>query len=108
MSINNLNSERISTREDYKKAKYDALEVNKSEEKKVQEQDENQAVDRKKGRVRIRLIPIWLRLILLAVFIFVSLMIGAVVGYSGLGGGKVSDVFKVSTWTYIRDLVEKK
>jgi len=58
-------------------------------------------------RVRIRLIPIWLRLVLLVVFAFISVTLGAIVGYGMIGGGNVSDVFQQSTWTHIVDLVDK-
>lgn len=58
--------------------------------------------------VRVRLIPIWLRLVILVVLIFVCVVSGAAVGYSMLGNGKLVDVFKQSTWTHIRDLVEKE
>ncbi|MEH7156491.1 DNA-directed RNA polymerase subunit beta, partial [Neobacillus drentensis] len=58
-------------------------------------------------RVRIRLIPIWLRLVLLVAFMFISVTVGAIVGYGIIGGGKVSEVFQQSTWTHIIDLVDK-
>lgn len=106
MTANNLNSEQITTREEYKKAKYEELEKLNVEQK--QNHEQQLASELKNKRVRIRLIPIWLRLLLLAVFMFAALMAGAVVGYGVLGGGKATDVFKASTWTHIRDLVEKK
>lgn len=58
-------------------------------------------------RVRIRLIPIWLRIVLLAALVVINVMAGAVVGYGMLGGGKIAEVFHESTWTHIIDLVEK-
>jgi hypothetical protein len=58
-------------------------------------------------RIRVRLIPIWLRLILLVVLVFISVVAGAIVGYGMLGGGKIAEVFQESTWTHIIDLVEK-
>jgi flagellar basal body-associated protein FliL len=106
MTVNNLNSERMTTRKEYKQAKNEALHV---EEKQTREQmEKKKESERKNELVRIRLIPIWLRLVLLMVFMFTAVVAGAVVGYSMLGGGKASDVFKASTWTHIRDLVEKK
>lgn len=70
--------------------------------------EEQHGITTKKKRVRIRLIPIWLRLVLLVILMCVSLMAGAVVGFSVLGDGKAADVFKPSTWVHIRDLVNKK
>lgn len=63
--------------------------------------------DQAEEKVKIRLLPIWLRLIIVTVLIVVSVLAGAIVGYSVMGGGNVSDVFKKSTWTHIVDLVNK-
>jgi hypothetical protein len=59
----------------------------------------------KKNKIRIRLIPIWLRVIVIIVLVFISMIFGAAFGYGVLGNGKVIDVFKPSTWTHIIDLV---
>ncbi len=61
-----------------------------------------------KEKIRIRLIPIWLRLIIISVLFVFCILIGAVIGYSIIGDGKFIDSFKPSTWTKIIDLVEKK
>ena len=58
------------------------------------------------NKIRIRLIPIWLRVIMIIGLIFVSMTLGAAIGYGVLGDGKVSDVFKPSTWTHLIDLVQ--
>ena len=58
------------------------------------------------NKIRIRLIPIWLRVIMIIALIFVSMTLGAAIGYGVLGDGKASDVFKPSTWTHLRDLVQ--
>jgi len=76
------------------------------EEYKQQENKANQA-ENANGRIRIRLLPIWLRLVIVCVLIAVSILAGAIVGYSVIGGGKASDVFNKSTWTHIVDLVNK-
>nr|WP_081416056.1 DNA-directed RNA polymerase subunit beta [Peribacillus kribbensis] len=60
-----------------------------------------------KKKVRVRLIPIWLRIIIVAALILISVSAGAIVGYSILGNGKPFDVFKSSTWTHISDLVNQ-
>ena len=107
MSVNNLNQQQARTREEYKKAKHDTEKKSKDAKKPVKE-DTVDAEGGKNKRIRIRLIPIWLRLLILVVLIFVSLVAGAAVGYGMLGDGKVADIFKSSTWSHIRDLVEKK
>ncbi|WP_059171883.1 DNA-directed RNA polymerase subunit beta [Bacillus sp. FJAT-27445] len=58
--------------------------------------------------VRIRLIPIWLRIILFILLIAVCAVGGAMFGYGVIGDGDAGDVFKQSTWTHIRDLITKK
>ncbi|WP_066070579.1 DNA-directed RNA polymerase subunit beta [Neobacillus soli] len=125
MSANNSNQEPIRTREEYKQAKAeeqqrkkDAADRAKNEKRKRksdakedkvinEEKKEAGAAPTNNKRIRIRLMPIWLRLILIVVLIFVCMASGAVVGYGMLGGGKIADVFKESTWTHIRDLVDK-
>ncbi|GHI01559.1 DNA-directed RNA polymerase subunit beta [Neobacillus kokaensis] len=96
-----LNQEQVSTREDYKKAKSQSVQNNGQKKK-------PEAADVPAKRIRIRLIPIWLRLLLLVIFMVIGVVAGAVVGYGVLGGGKVADVFKESTWTHIIDLVDKE
>ncbi|MEH7110398.1 DNA-directed RNA polymerase subunit beta [Bacillus sp. JJ1764] len=94
-----LNQEQVQTREDFKK-----------EQKGIEENQTNNTEEAapQYKRVRIRLFPIWLRLLLLVVLMFICLMSGAAVGYGVIGSGKVVDIFKESTWTHIVDLVEKK
>ncbi|CAH0345106.1 DNA-directed RNA polymerase subunit beta [Bacillus sp. CECT 9360] len=80
------------------------------EEKQLTKEEYSQQENKKdqaEERVKIRLLPIWLRLIIVTVLIAASVSVGAVIGYSVIGGGNVSDVFKKSTWTHIVDLVNK-
>jgi hypothetical protein len=126
MSANQLNQ--VKTREEYKKIKEDerkktaestAAPKAKSAQKtsKVQSAQKTSKAESSpkahteevsKKRVRIRLIPIWLRIVLLVLFTGASLIAGAAIGYGVLGGGNAGDVLKESTWTHILDLVEKK
>jgi hypothetical protein len=96
MSVNHLNHQQVKSREEYKKTK--------------EEESKKTAVVRPSTykRVRIRLIPIWLRVVLLVVMIVVSAIGGAAIGYGILGDGQAGDVLKKSTWTHILDLIEKK
>lgn len=106
MSVNNVNQEQVQTREQYKKAKLESFQTGEVKEKSAKMTKTEASVQVNK-RIRIRLIPIWLRLFLLVVFVAISVMAGAAVGYGVLGDGKPADIFKESTWTHIRDLVEK-
>ncbi|RFU67094.1 DNA-directed RNA polymerase subunit beta [Peribacillus saganii] len=83
------------TRDEYKLAKQN-------------EEEQPVAKPAEKRWVRVRLIPIWLRLIILVFLIVIALAAGAVVGYSVFGDGKPSDVFKRGTWEHIVDLVNKE
>lgn len=87
MALNKNNQEAI-TREEVKK-----------EKKKTRE---------KKKRIRVRLIPIWLRIIIVILLLAASIVLGAMFGYSVMGGGKAKDVFEKSTWTHIIDLVNRE
>lgn len=104
MSVDHLNQ--VKTREEYKKTKDDERKgpANQKTPNVQKAQKEDAAIK----RVRIRLIPIWLRVVLLVIFTGVFLVAGAAVGYGLLGNGNPGDVLKGSTWTHIIDLVEKK
>lgn len=84
------NQETINTREEAK-----------SERKK-------QVEENRQNRIRVRMIPIWLRIIIVVALIFLSTLAGAAFGYGVMGGGSASDIFKPSTWTHIIDLVVKE
>jgi t-SNARE complex subunit (syntaxin) len=110
MSVNHL--KQVKTREEYKKTKEDgrqAVEGTTTQKaSKVKSAQKARKAESTKKRIRIRLIPIWLRIVLLVIFTGVFAALGAVVGYSVLGNGNAGDVLKASTWTHIIDLVEKK
>ncbi|EMT45988.1 DNA-directed RNA polymerase subunit beta [Anoxybacillus flavithermus] len=61
-----------------------------------------------KQRLRRRLIPIWLRLLLVLCFITMSALAGAMVGYGVLGDGNPFEALKPATWQHIIDLIEKQ
>jgi anti-sigma factor RsiW len=63
---------------------------------------------RTKRLVRLRLIPIWLRLLIIAALIVLSATVGVIVGYGVIGDGEPTDALKKSTWQHIIDLVEKE
>jgi hypothetical protein len=70
--------------------------------------DEKEKQPKFTGLVRVRLIPIWLRFVIVILLLVLSITIGAAVGYGVLGNGSVTDIFHKSTWTHIIDLVEKE
>lgn len=56
-------------------------------------------------RVRIRILPIWLRLIIVGVLLLLSVVFGLMFGYSVLGDGKAIDALKWDTWQHIIDIM---
>jgi hypothetical protein len=80
----------------------------REEKKHEQEEQKHSTRSDDKGKIRVRLIPIPLRIFFVLIFILLSTAIGAVIGYSVLGNGNVIEVFVPSTWTHIIDLVEKE
>lgn len=67
--------------------------------------DEQSSKRQNRKRVRVRLIPIWLRLLIIPGLLVLSLIVGAMIGYGVLGDGKALDVLKKSTWQHIVDIV---
>ena len=55
--------------------------------------------------VRIRLVPIWLRIILILLLFIIVIAIGLVFGYSVIGEGQSGDALKWSTWKHILDIM---
>ena len=55
--------------------------------------------------VQIRLIPIWLRMILITVLFVTTAAIGVTVGYGYIGSGDPGDALKWSSWQHIFDII---
>ena len=58
--------------------------------------------------VQLRLIPIWLRIILVVALFIAAGAIGITVGYSVIGGGDSSDALQWSTWQHLLDIMSGK
>ncbi|MFC5711485.1 DNA-directed RNA polymerase subunit beta [Thalassorhabdus alkalitolerans] len=85
---------------------------NKEARLRAEKRDEKANVESKDNDVkwwrigpRIRLIPIWLRLVIVFVLLFISLIIGLVFGYSLLGGGEPTQILRWETWQRLIDFV---
>ncbi|GAJ38367.1 DNA-directed RNA polymerase subunit beta [Saccharococcus caldoxylosilyticus] len=81
------------------------LEENQAQTEEVSKEETR--AERRRRFQRTRLIPIWLRLIIVAVLMAISLAAGAMIGYGVIGDGNPFDVFHRSTWQHIIDIVEK-
>ncbi|KGR88024.1 MULTISPECIES: DNA-directed RNA polymerase subunit beta [Lysinibacillus] len=58
--------------------------------------------------VQIRLIPIWLRIVIVLILVVVAATLGAMFGFSVIGEGNAMDIFKRETWQHIFDIMNGK
>ena len=80
---------------------------NSKQDQKIQNRVRKSGITDGQFSVRLRLIPVWLRLVIIFVVSIVAAFVGAYFGYVILGNGKSSEVFSPSTWQHILDLVNK-
>lgn len=80
----------------------------KTEEKDVQAHKEKRK-DKQTGiKARVRIFPVWLRLIIVCILSVAALMAGLMIGYGVIGDGTPTDALKVETWQHIIDIVVKE
>ncbi|KHF38745.1 hypothetical protein LQ50_19505 [Halalkalibacter okhensis] len=72
-----------------------------------QDEEDNREARRKKRpkKERLRLIPIWLRLLLAILLVGGSLILGVILGYSVIGGKDAGEATKPETWYHIVDMI---
>lgn len=58
--------------------------------------------------VQIRILPIYVRVLLVIILLVAAAIIGALIGYSVLGDGSASGIFQKETWTHIFDIMSGK
>ena len=105
--MDNLKLRRSQRKVDPKKNDKPSVEASSRREQKKAERGEARG-PKKTFWVQIRMIPIWLRLILIILLIAIVAVIGLRVGYSYIGDGNPEDVFKKETWTHIIDIIKGK
>ncbi|WP_245829075.1 DNA-directed RNA polymerase subunit beta [Salipaludibacillus agaradhaerens] len=89
---------------DFQEKHIEVDELNVDETEPTQKKTKKQKRREKKGR--IRLIPIWVRLLIIVIAMVISLVLGAMVGYWLVGdGGAPTDVLKPETWYHIYDII---
>lgn len=89
-----MNQEQVKTREEMKKVR--------AQEKEVMTMRE------RRGKIRVRLIPVWVKVLIVILLTAASLLAGTVVGYGIIGNGKPSDALQKETWTHILDIINKQ
>lgn len=90
---NNIEETKKATREELRKQR---------QEKRIKREQELEP-----KKIRIRIIPVWLRVLIVLLLVIASTLIGVAVGYSVIGDGDFSDAFKRETWQHIVDIVKK-
>ena len=58
--------------------------------------------------VQIRIIPIWLRIILVILLFAGAMALGLTIGYGYMGDGDPADALKKETWIHILDIIKGK
>jgi uncharacterized membrane protein len=89
-----LDQKQVKTREEMKKAR--AL-----------EKDVETMRERRK-KIRVRLIPVWVKVAIVILLTIASLLAGTVVGYGVIGNGKPGEALQKETWTHIIDIINEK
>jgi hypothetical protein len=85
----------------------------KTEEKKRRSKKEESKKQKpskrtKKEKIgRRRILPIWLRILIVLLLSAVALVVGVMVGYGVIGDGKPSDALEWETWEHIWNFVTK-
>jgi hypothetical protein len=77
------------------------------EEKRKAELEEGKNNRKQKRQLKVRLIPVWLRILIILLLALIAVVVGTMIGYGVLGKGNPLDVFDRDTWTHIRDIVTK-
>ncbi|WP_227937061.1 DNA-directed RNA polymerase subunit beta [Alkalihalobacillus deserti] len=79
--------------------------VEASQESEEETREEKRKKRRREKKPRLRLIPIWLRILISILLIGGSLILGMLFGYGVIGGGESVDVLKPDTWYHIIDII---
>ncbi|WP_353625790.1 DNA-directed RNA polymerase subunit beta [Bacillus sp. JCM 19041] len=92
--------------EGQKKEEQTASRIKRKEEQRLAEEEEKERQSYPYKRERIRLIPIWLRLIIIAVLGGAALMAGLIIGFGVIGDGdNLWDVLNPELWYGIIDTI---
>ncbi|MHC0036483.1 DNA-directed RNA polymerase subunit beta [Pseudoneobacillus sp. C159] len=62
----------------------------------------------KRKKIRVRLIPVWVKVVIVLVLTALSVLAGLLVGYGVIGNGRPFDALQTETWTHILDMINKK
>ncbi|XUX07631.1 DNA-directed RNA polymerase subunit beta [Sporosarcina sp. UB5] len=80
----------------------------KRNEQKKQKSVKEETSDKRRIWVQVRLLPIWLRIVLVLLLLTGAAISGAIIGYGYIGDGQPADALKKETWTHILDIINGK
>ncbi|MBD8004478.1 DNA-directed RNA polymerase subunit beta [Bacillus norwichensis] len=89
-------------------AKFISKDQSKTNEQMDKKRNKEKNTEESSSKIKVRLIPIWLRVLIVIFLTAISLIAGVVTGYAVIGSGKPQDALKKETWTHIIDLVNKE
>ena len=72
-----------------------------------EKQSRRAKMESKQGKARVRIFPVWLRIIIVLILAVAALVAGLMIGYGIIGEGTPADALKVETWQHIIDIVTK-
>lgn len=73
-----------------------------------QRNQENNDQEKKFKIYRTRLIPIWLRLVIVVILLLMAVICGLMIGYGVIGDGEPLDALKWETYQHILDIKDGK
>lgn len=83
--------------------------LSRMDKRKKQKEDNKTTNETKKvSWVQMRILPIYVRVILVTLLLIIVAIIGLRLGYGYMGDGNPSDVLKKETWTHIIDIIKGK
>ncbi|GGF22015.1 hypothetical protein GCM10010954_21060 [Halobacillus andaensis] len=77
----------------------------KKKQLRPQQKKDKKPKEKRTKSTRRRLLPIWLRILLVLVLSAVALALGLMIGYGIIGDGDPLDALSWSTWQHIIDIV---
>jgi len=110
MPENNKPTSRSERREQHKESQKKERQQEKEQKRKQREEAKEQKEkqkDEEPKKQRRRILPIWLRIIIVLIICAVALLAGLMIGYGVIGDGNPSDALKIETWQHIIDIVTK-
>ncbi|GGN50085.1 MULTISPECIES: DNA-directed RNA polymerase subunit beta [Oceanobacillus] len=85
-----------------------AAEKKQSKAKSPETKEQQRRSEQRDKQSRVRIFPIWLRIIIVAILAVFALVAGLMIGYGIIGDGTPTDALKVETWQHIIDIVTKE